>query len=83
MTPNSYSCTGAESGWFGAQGNFTSDSSGGGWLGASTATSGHPGGVNICFGDGSVKFIKDSVGLSTWWALGTRNGGEVISADAY
>ncbi len=32
MTPNSYSCTGAESGFFGAQGNFTSDGSGGGWL---------------------------------------------------
>ena len=61
MTPNTYSCTGAESGFFGAQGNFTSDSSGGGWLGASTATSNHPGGVNVGFGDGSVKFIKDSV----------------------
>ena len=34
MTPNSYSCTGAESGFFGAQGNFTSDGSGGGWLAA-------------------------------------------------
>ena len=52
MTPNSYSCTGAESGFFGAQGNFTSDGSGGGWLGASTATSNHPGGVNVCMGDG-------------------------------
>ncbi len=37
MTPNSYSCTGAESGFFGGQGNFTSDGSGGGWLGATTA----------------------------------------------
>ncbi len=83
MSPNAYSCTGAESGWFGAQGNFTSDSSGGGWLGASTATSNHPGGVNVCFGDGSVKFIKDSVSSSTWWALGSRNLGEVISSDSY
>ncbi len=46
-------------------------------------TSLHPGGVNMLFGDGSVKFVKDSVSLATWRALGTRNGGEVISADAY
>jgi prepilin-type N-terminal cleavage/methylation domain-containing protein/prepilin-type processing-associated H-X9-DG protein len=43
----------------------------------------HPGGVNVLFGDGAVKFVKDSVSLVTWRALGTRNGGEVISADAY
>jgi len=43
----------------------------------------HPGGVNSLFGDGSVKFIKNSVSLQTWRALGTRNGGEAISADAY
>ena len=46
-------------------------------------TSNHPGGVNTCFADGSVKFIKDSINLQTWWALGTRNGGEVLSADSY
>ena len=33
--------------------------------------------------DGSVKFIKDTVDITTWWALGTRAGGEVISSDAY
>jgi prepilin-type N-terminal cleavage/methylation domain-containing protein/prepilin-type processing-associated H-X9-DG protein len=43
----------------------------------------HPGGTNVLFGDGSVKFIKDSVSLVTWRALGTRAGGEVISADSY
>ena len=48
-----------------------------------SARSQHPGGVNAMLGDGSVKFIKDSVNLQTWRALGTRNGGEVISADAY
>jgi prepilin-type processing-associated H-X9-DG protein len=47
------------------------------------ATSFHPGGVNVCMGDGSVKFIKDSVNMPTWWSLGTRDGGEVISSDAY
>ncbi len=43
----------------------------------------HPGGVNVLFGDGSVRFVKDSVNLITWRALGTRNGGEVLSADSY
>jgi prepilin-type N-terminal cleavage/methylation domain-containing protein/prepilin-type processing-associated H-X9-DG protein len=43
----------------------------------------HPGGVNTLFGDGSVKFIKDSIALVTYRALGTRNGGETISSDAY
>ena len=33
--------------------------------------------------DGSVRFVKNTVSLPTWWALGTRNGGEVVSADAY
>ncbi len=43
----------------------------------------HPGGVNMMMGDGSARFIKDSVNLITWRALGTRNGGEAISADSY
>ncbi len=43
----------------------------------------HPGGVNTLFGDGSVKFIKNSISLQTWRALGTRNGAEVISSDSY
>jgi prepilin-type processing-associated H-X9-DG protein len=47
------------------------------------ASSNHPGGVNVLFGDGSVKFVKSSIARNTWWGLGTRNGGEVISADAY
>ncbi len=45
--------------------------------------SNHPGGANFVFGDGSVKFIKDGVDLATFRALGTRNGKEAISADAY
>jgi prepilin-type N-terminal cleavage/methylation domain-containing protein/prepilin-type processing-associated H-X9-DG protein len=47
------------------------------------ASSGHPGGANVLFADGSVKFIKNTIGYPTWWALGTRNGSEVISSDAY
>jgi len=47
----------------------------GGITGMGTASSSHPGGVNVCFTDGSVRFIKDSVSAPTWWAIGTRNGG--------
>jgi len=43
----------------------------------------HPGGVNGLLGDGSVRFFKDSIAQTTWWALGTRAGGETISADSY
>lgn len=47
------------------------------------ARSYHSGGVNVCFADGSVKFIKDSIAASVWAGLGTRAGGEVISADSF
>jgi len=43
----------------------------------------HPGGVNTAFADGSVHFIKQSISPQAWWALGTRAGGEVISADSF
>jgi prepilin-type N-terminal cleavage/methylation domain-containing protein/prepilin-type processing-associated H-X9-DG protein len=45
-------------------------------------TGNHPGGVNVAFMDGSVHFIKNTVSLPTWWALGTRGRGEIISADS-
>jgi prepilin-type processing-associated H-X9-DG protein len=48
-----------------------------------TARSFHPGGVNSLFGDGSVKFMKDSVSLLTWRALATRSGSEVVSQADY
>jgi prepilin-type processing-associated H-X9-DG protein len=51
--------------------------------GSASANSLHPGGVNMCFADGSVHFIKNSVNLVTWWGLGSRAGGEVISSDSY
>jgi prepilin-type N-terminal cleavage/methylation domain-containing protein/prepilin-type processing-associated H-X9-DG protein len=49
----------------------------------SNAQSNHPGGVNVLFGDGSVRFVKDSINPATWMAIGTRANGEVISSDAY
>ena len=48
-----------------------------------TAGSNHSGGVNVCMADGSVKFIKDSIAAPTWWALGSRSQGEIVSSDAY
>jgi prepilin-type processing-associated H-X9-DG protein/prepilin-type N-terminal cleavage/methylation domain-containing protein len=50
--------------------------------GAWTAGSAHPSGANVLFADGHVTFMKDSIALPTWRALGTRDGGEVVSADA-
>jgi prepilin-type N-terminal cleavage/methylation domain-containing protein/prepilin-type processing-associated H-X9-DG protein len=47
------------------------------------AASNHPGGANVLMGDGHVTFIKSSISRTTWWALGTKAGGEVISSDAY
>jgi prepilin-type N-terminal cleavage/methylation domain-containing protein/prepilin-type processing-associated H-X9-DG protein len=49
----------------------------------SKAESKHPGGVNVLMADGSVRFIKDAINQATWFALGTRASGEVISADSY
>jgi len=43
----------------------------------------HSGGVNVTFADGSVKFIKNSINPSTWFALTTIANGEVVSADAF
>jgi prepilin-type N-terminal cleavage/methylation domain-containing protein/prepilin-type processing-associated H-X9-DG protein len=43
----------------------------------------HPGGANVTFADGHVQFVKSSVSIQTWWALGTRDNGEVIGADSY
>jgi prepilin-type processing-associated H-X9-DG protein len=47
------------------------------------ASSKHPGGVNTAFADGSVKFIKSSISYQAWGSIGTRNGGEALSADSY
>jgi prepilin-type N-terminal cleavage/methylation domain-containing protein/prepilin-type processing-associated H-X9-DG protein len=41
----------------------------------------HSGGVNALFGDGSVRFIRQSISIRTLAALITRNGGEVVPND--
>jgi prepilin-type N-terminal cleavage/methylation domain-containing protein/prepilin-type processing-associated H-X9-DG protein len=41
----------------------------------------HPGGVNVLMGDGAVRFVQDTISLTTWRGLGTRNLGEVLGPD--
>jgi prepilin-type processing-associated H-X9-DG protein len=47
------------------------------------ASSLHPGGVNVLFGDGSVKFVKSTVAYQAWYSIATPNYGEVVSADSF
>ena len=68
MPPNTWSCNTVN----GDNGN-----------GTHTASSRHPGIVNVCMADGSVRTVKSSVAVEIWWAIGSRNGGEVVSADSY
>jgi len=70
-TPNGFSCQDS-----GAQvpGDITD---------AITATSNHGGGVNICFADGSTRFIRDNIAYQIWWGLGSRNQNELLDAGSY
>jgi prepilin-type N-terminal cleavage/methylation domain-containing protein/prepilin-type processing-associated H-X9-DG protein len=46
------------------------------------ARSFHPGGVNVGMADGSVRWVKNSVNVPIWNAVGSRAGSEIISADS-
>jgi prepilin-type N-terminal cleavage/methylation domain-containing protein/prepilin-type processing-associated H-X9-DG protein len=43
----------------------------------------HPGGVNMGMCDGSARWIKNSINLTTWFSLASIGNGEIISSDAY
>jgi Protein of unknown function (DUF1559) len=43
----------------------------------------HPGGVNAIVGDGSVRFLNESLNIVVQRSLITPNGGEAMSTDAY
>ena len=47
------------------------------------AGSPHPGGFNVSFADGTVRFISNRIDLKTFRALITRAAGEVINAGAF
>jgi prepilin-type processing-associated H-X9-DG protein len=48
-----------------------------------TATSRHPGGVNLLLADGSVRFVSDSVQPNIWRSLGSIAGGEQVNATQF
>ncbi len=57
-----------------------------------SASSLHPGGVNVLMGDGSVRFVNETIQSAkspysdppgVWQALASRNGGEIIETSAY
>jgi len=43
-----------------------------------TARSRHPGGVHVLMGDGSGRFVPESIAQEVWRGFGTRNGGELV-----
>jgi len=68
MPPNTWSCVNGS-------GNNSS--------GAYPPSSRHPGVVNVLFLDGTVRAVKSGVSLPVWWALGSKDGGEVVSSDSF
>jgi len=48
-----------------------------------TATSRHPGGVNMLTADGSVRFVKETVAEPVWKALGTIAGQEIVDPSQF
>jgi len=43
----------------------------------------HPGGANVCFADGSVRYIKQTISITALAALVTASGGEVVDPTSY
>lgn len=76
-SPNQISCQNPATEYFGSWLTFVGPSH------SAPPSSNHAGGVNMAFADGSVRFLKDSTNPQTFWAIGTRNGGEVVSSDSY
>jgi prepilin-type N-terminal cleavage/methylation domain-containing protein len=49
------------------------------WANCWGAKSYHTGGVQFVYGDGHMGFISNSIDMNIYRALGTRNGGEVVT----
>ena len=74
MLPNDKSCVRA-SGTIDETSGWSVVNNGGG---ATTASSWHPGGVNVAMADGSVKFVEEHIDIVIWQGLGSIADGEVI-----
>jgi hypothetical protein len=48
------------------------------WAGVYAARSKHPGGVNACLADASVRFVPATIDVFVWRAAGTRANGEPL-----
>ncbi len=46
-----------------------------------SASSEHSRGVNLLRLDGSIEFVSEEITENVWWALGSRNGKEVLSGE--
>jgi prepilin-type N-terminal cleavage/methylation domain-containing protein/prepilin-type processing-associated H-X9-DG protein len=46
-----------------------------------SASSSHRQGLNVLFADGHVEFISFSVTHEIWWAIGSRNGAEILTPE--
>ena len=77
-TPNSLNCLNAS-----AEHGYVVSGQYAGPFSSAPATSNHPGGVHVAMADGSVRFVKDSVNVTVWQAVGTRYGREIIASDAF
>jgi prepilin-type N-terminal cleavage/methylation domain-containing protein/prepilin-type processing-associated H-X9-DG protein len=52
-------------------------------VGLYSARSIHNQTVNILFGDGSARVIRNSIAINVWHSIGTRAGGEIVSGDSF
>lgn len=80
LTPNSSSPDIFPSGWYQVTNDPLMPAAAGNQA-MTAARSRHTGGVNAGLCDGSVRFFRNSVSLTTWAAAGSMNGGEVVSND--
>jgi prepilin-type processing-associated H-X9-DG protein len=42
----------------------------------------HPGGIHSVFGDGSVKFLKNSIDAAVWYSIHTIKNSEIVNSNA-
>lgn len=63
--------------------NKTSDQNIHNHLMTTTYGSQHPGGANFCFGDGSVRFLSETINLAIYRTLGAINDGSPLGSEGF